>query len=801
LLQDLSYGFRVLYKNPASTAMAILSLSLGVAASTAVFSIFDALFLRSLPYPSAERLVYLHESVPSRNMSYAGISFPDLAAWRRENTTFSDLAAFRIDGFYLTGYGETVRLNVAGVTYNVARTLGIRPILGREIAPEEDRDGPPCCTPSGHRVALLTYGFWQRQFGGAPDVVGKTLQLDTLPYTVIGVLPKTAVFPVADLWVPLGHDLNSKAYVLDGIGRLNPGVRVEQGKAELARIHQNQAEVQPNNRTTRPVVTPLREYYLGSYRKVTQFLLGAASFVLLIACLNVMGLTMARSATRSREIAVRTALGAPRRRVMRQLLSESALLAGAAALVGVTLGWIALRAMLSLMPDVLPQWVDFRLDGRFVLFAVVVAVLTTLISGTAPALHASKADVWGFLAGAAPRSSLSGGGRRWLDVLVVAEIAIALVLLTTGALLVRAFHRVTSVEPGFRVDNVLTFWIDPPVLNAETRFRICQELLQRLRSTPGIESAGVTSTIPLGPGVLGHGDLKGAQFQVEGNVANAEEAVRGVGMRTVSPDYFRTLGIPLLAGRDFDERDATNTSVIMVNETFAKVYLAGADPVGKRVSYRPNQWLTVIGMVRDIRHDGLERPVSPEAFLPLSPKSFPYLTIAVRGRMETAALVSVAREAMRQTDPSIAIFDVHTMQDLLDRSLWLRRSYSWLFEVFAGIAVVMAVAGVYGVVSYAVAQRTREIGIRMALGAEPRQMMIQVLCQGLVLLTIGLALGVAASWHITRLMGSLLAGINPHDAWTYTGVIVILTLAAMAANLVPARRASLVDPLQALRAE
>jgi putative ABC transport system permease protein len=803
LLQDANCGIRMLYRNRAFTGMAALSLIVGIAASTAAFSIFDGLFLNSLPYPDADRLVYLQERAPSWPTPDLGVSYVDLYNWRKLSSSFVDMAGFLEAGADLTGLGATARANIAYVTYNLPHTLGIHPILGREFLREEEEGhyDLPWKPGSSHHVTLLTYGVWQRWFGSARDVLGKTVHLDNIPYTVVGVLPPEAVYPAdADVWVPLAYDVTAPGYAMEAIGRLRHGVTVSHAAADLARVHAHIPEARSHkSQLTFPLVTPLRQHYLGEYRTVSEMLLGAVGLLLLIACLNVSGLMMARGMARTRELAVRIALGAGRRRLTQQLLMESALLAAASAVMGMALGWAALRAMLSLMPDVLPSWVKFQLDARFLWFVVAVTVLTALLSSVAPALGALRTDARDVLADAGMKSSLSGGRGRKLNLLVIGEVAIALVLLVAGGLALEAFHRVTSRDPGFRADKVLTMAIDPPEGTSGQRFQICQELLTRLRSYPGVDIAGAIDYLPLGPGLMGRGDWVGWGIQPEGEAAERGSAA----IRTVTPGYFRAMGVSLLAGRDFDARDQVEGNArVIVNQAFARAAWPGAaDITGRRVRVQRPQWLTVIGVVHDVRHSGLEQPTRPEIFLAYSPDFWVPLTIVVRGKIDAEALAPLVRKAMRETDPSVAIFDAHTMRDTLDRSLWMRRAESWLFGAFAGIALLMAVAGIYGVVSYAVARRTREIGIRMALGAEPGQVVGQVLREGMLLVGIGLALGLAVAWYFTRLMGSLLAGLNPHEPRAYAAVILVLTSAALAANLLPARRAASVDPSKALRSD
>jgi predicted permease len=804
LFLDARYAIRLLRKDAAFATLAVLSLALGIASCTAVFSIFNGLFLRSLPYPNAERLVHLQEAVPSRNIGYRPIALMDLHAWEASGA-FSQIAGFHEDGSYLTGFGQAVRVNVKNVTQSLAATLGIEPILGRDFLPEEDRGGSPWFSTASHRVALLSYGLWQRHFAGAADAVGKTVRLDNLPFTVVGVLPRNAVYPAdADVWVLGAYgDANNPGYVHHGVGRLKPGVTLGQATADLMRIQKGTVAARPNNRFIDPVVASLRESYLGDYKTVSRILLGAVGFVLLIACLNVSGLTLARRTARAHEFAIRSALGAGRGTLIRQLLAEGLLLACAGAVAGASLGWVAVRVMLSFIPGVLPSWVDFGVDQHFLWFALAVTGIVTILSTLTPAFELSKIGTGASLTSGGPRSSPCGRTRHGMNLLVAGEIAAALVLLTGGALVLKAFYRVASVAPGFQPDSALTFSVDPPgVTNdpdyARRRVRYAEDLLSRLRSTPGIEAAGMTDGLPLSATrVLITSNIP---LQAEGAPPPDPSApLLLVAGRRVTPGYFRALGVPLLDGRDFDEHDAVGAAI--VNETLARRYWpSGGSMIGKRLLQPAAKlWFTVVGVVADVRDDGLEQPVRPQIFGPYPAAIVSYLNIVARGRLDSASLVASAREAARQADPDVAIFDVQTMRDLLDRSLGERRAYTWLFGVFAAIALVIAVAGTYGVVSYAVTQRTREIGIRMALGAQPRQVIREVLRGGLTLVGAGAVIGLAGAWFAARLMTSLLAGVSAHDPQAYLSVIAVLVVAGLLATFFPARRAASVDPVQALK--
>jgi putative ABC transport system permease protein len=795
---EIKLAIRALARKPGFSLSVIAMFALGIAANTAIFSIFNGLFLSSLPYPEPQRLVFLNEAAPRWNLTVVGISNLDFYTWHAQAQSFDSMAAWDDTSFNLSGFGDAIRVKAVKVTYDLAATLGIKPILGRDILPEEDRK-------DGRKVVLLSFGLWERKFGGAPDVLGKILQLDNQPYTIIGVLPRTAVFPdQAELWIPLAVDPTAAgSYYLGAVGRLKAGVTMDQARADLTRVHKAMIPTQKVNEVTFPTAIPLREHDLGDYRLVTQVLLGAVAFVLLIACVNVAGLMMARGSGRAREVAIRAALGAGRRALMQQLLAESLLLAAVGGVAGVGLGWLALQSMLSLMPNVLPGWVDFHLDLRFVLFALVVIGAAAVLSGLAPALESSKVDVRGFLADAAPKTSLSVTRRRSMNALVVGEIALALVLLASAGLLVKAFQNVLSVNPGFRAQNVLTFHVDlseAKYAKAEQRTHFYDELLARLRSAPGVESAGSVSHAPLD----GH---TGSFYMVEGERPlgpNDQDPV--VSTFSVFPGYFQAMGIAMQSGRDFDDHDGDKdrgTLAAIVSETFARRYWPAGGAIGKHVDLREDKphWMTVVGVAHDTKNYGLDQEARPAVYMPFRQRPQSSMTIAVHGSIDPRSLISTSREIVRQLDPDLALSDIRTMQERLERSLWARRTYSWLFGVFAGLALMLAVAGIYGVVSYTVTQRTREIGIRMALGAKPEQVLGRVLGEGMLLVAIGVAIGLIGAAFVTRLLQSLLAGVSPHDPWAFVAVSLVLGGAALAANLLPARRAASVDPVHALRFE
>ncbi len=792
-------ALRVLARRPGFSLAVVAIFALGIAANVAIFSVFNGLFLSALPYPEPTRLLYLNESAPQWNFPKdVGIAYPDFVQWRAQNRGFASMAIWTSSSANLSGFGETVRVDTAEVSYDLAATLGIRPILGRDFLPEEDRKG-------ARKVALLSYGLWQRKFAGSADVAGQILRLDDEPYTIIGVLPKSAVFPdQAQVWTPLALDPDdpNHGWYLDGVGRLKAGVSAEQAVADLMRIHKAMIPKRDVNSITSPTAIPLRDEYLGDYRVVTQALLGAVGFVLLIACVNVAGLMMARGTSRAREVAIRAALGAGKARLIRQLLGESLLLAAAGGIAGIGLGWIALQALLRMMPDTLPAWVNFHIDIRFAAFALVLTGAAAIIAGLGPAFESSKVDVRGFLADAAPKSSLSGARRRAMNTLVVGEIALALILLASAGLVWKAFAKVLSVDPGFRPGNVLTFALDLPDAKYPKRdqqLHFYENLLEQFRAIPGVDSASLSSLVPLG-------SHNGNFFQAEREPPLAQGQQDPVILKmAIFPGYFRTMGVELKAGHDFTDHDGDSpgTQAVIVSEGFVKLHWPKADPIGKRVSYRGTkpQWMRVIGVARDTRHYGLDKDPRPELYIPYRQQPGSSMNLVLHSSVDATSLISVSREVVRRADPDLAMFSIRTMQERLERSLWARRTYSWLFGVFAALALALAVAGIYGVVSYTVTQRTREIGIRMALGANPSQVLRGVIRDGMLLAGIGTALGIIGALAATRLLESLLAGVSPHDPWAFIAVSIGLGLATLAANFIPARRAAAVDPMRALHFE
>jgi predicted permease len=795
--RDLKFALRILARQPGFSLMVIGMLGLGIAGASAIFSLYNGLFLAPLPFPEAERLVDLDEVAPKWNLEFVGIAYQDFHVWRSQNRTFEGMAVWDDESFNLSGLERPERVEGARVTHDLLAVLRIRPALGRGFLAEEDR-------PGGAKVALIGYGLWQRIFGGKQDVLGQKLQLNSESYTVVGVLPLEAVLPArAELWIPLALSTEEfRGWYLNGVGRLKADASIGQARDDLTRIHRGMIETRQVNEITSPKLLPLRERYLGNLRLVTMVLLAAVAVVLLIACVNIAGLMLARGAVRTRELGIRAALGASRGRLVRQLLTESLVLSVAGGVLGVALGSAALKSLITIMPDQLPRWVRFSLDTRFLLFSIGVSVAAAVLFGLWPALEASRVDVRGALHDASARTSASAGRRRSLNALVVGEVALAVVLLVGAGLLIQAFVRLQKVDPGFRPQGVLMYRVSLPEAKygkPEQRRAFFQHLVARHRAMPGVEAAAAISAPPLG----GHW---GNFFDIENappSRPNEQDPV--VLVRIATPGYFRAMGVTLLGGRDFTEADGRTegSQGAIVNESFAKRFFPDTDPLGKRIRFRGsrNPWMTVLGLAKDVKHYGVDQEMRPGVYVPHTQNASSGMSIVARTSVEPLSLVAASRDILRAMDPEIPMFQITTMARRLEESLWVRRAYSWLLAVFAGVALLLAIGGTYGVISYTVSSRTNEIGIRMALGAQPGQLLREVLGQGMLLAVLGLVLGLAGAFWSARLMESLLFGSSARDPLTYGAVSLILFLAALAANFLPARRAAAIDPMTALRFE
>ncbi len=802
LLQDLRYALRMLAKSPGFMAVAAITLALGIGANTAIFSVVNAVLLRPLPYRDPSRLVLMNES--SKQLPDMSVSYPNYLDWRDRSRSFERIAAVQPAQYTLSGVERPERLGGWNVTADFFPTLGVTPVVGRGLTQQDDRPGAP-------PVALLTYGLWQRRFGGDPSVVGRALTLSGRSVAVIGVLPASFRFYYgdADLFLPLGldadrlkdRDEHPGIYV---VARLRPGATAQTAFADMDAIARGLEKEHPeSNSGNRVAVKLLQDDVVSILRPVLVVLAGAVGFVLLIACANVANLLLARASTREKEIAIRRALGASRRRVLLQVLTESALLSLFGGGLGLLLAdWLS-DVLLSLVPAGLPRLDEVRLDGTVLGFTLALSLLTGLVFGIAPAWQASRSDVLEPLKETARGSSSGRGQQRFRSVLVVSEVALALVLLAGAGLMARSFERLQEVRPGFRPGNVLSAQLVLPELKYKTKAEInsfADRLVARVEALPGVEAAGTVNPLPL--------TQEGWQtdYQIEGRSIPARGEAPNSDYHVVSGAYFRAMGIPLVRGRLFDDSDREDTTpVVLVNETLARRWWPTGDAVGKRMRTgsvdQAGPWMTVVGVVGDVRQYGLDQEQKTQFYRPERQVALHPMSLVLRAQGDPEALASALRGAVQSIDPDQPIYNVRSMDSLLATTLAPRRLSLLLLATFAATALLLAGVGIYGVLAYSVTQRTHEIGIRMALGARRADVLVMVLRQGLRLVLAGAALGVAAAFGLTRLMTSLLFGVSPTDPATLGAVCLVLVGVALLACFVPARRASGVDPMIALRCE
>ncbi len=802
-ITDLRYAVRSFARQKGSTAVILATLTLAVAANTAVFTLLDGLFLRPFPFDDPNRLAYLNEQAPKWNLEYTGINYGDFYLWRQNAHAFESMALIDEESVNLAQGGTADRVDGARVTHDLPAVLRIKPVLGRFFSPEEDK-------PKGPDVVVIGYGMWRSRFAGARDVVGRTMRINSKPHTIIGVMPAEAEFPGnVQLWLPLAGDPNLpyQSYGYEGIARLKPGVTIEQARQDLVAAHR---AVYAAQRDTSHVVSPriqfLRDRYVADFKTIGTALGAGGVLVLLIACANVAGAMLARAIFRKREIGIRMALGANASRLTRQLLTESLALAAMAGVAGTWLGWWGLRALLASVPDQLPRWVHVGADARVLLFSVAIVAVTAVLFGLIPALEVRRQDVSSVIGTNGTRTTGSVPQRRVLDSLVVVEIALAAVLLVGGALLVRAFSNLRDVDPGFRVDNVATFRVSLPhtnYSNGEKQKAFYQAVLDRLNAIPGVTGAGAITCPPLSC-------HWGSFYSAEGGAPPGPNGTDPVVLtRIASPGYFSAMGIKIRHGRFFTGNEGVDhkARVVVVNESFAKRMWPGVnDPTGKRISYRGDtsagRWFTVLGVSKDDRHYGLAVPMRPGLYFPMaaidSTDDYGSFAFAVHTAGEPSLIFPPMRSVMRELDPDLPMYQTRTMRGALSASLATRRAIAAALSTFATIALMLAVGGIYAVLSYVVGHRRREIGIRMALGAQRAQVLRMVVRQGLKLVIGGLFVGIPLSVAAMRVLSSLLIGVSPKDPLTYIVVAAILTLTGLGAAFVPARRAAGVDPTVAL---
>jgi putative ABC transport system permease protein len=806
LLQDVRYGLRRSLSTPLVTAAVVVSLALAIGANSAIFGAIHALLLRPFPFESPERLVRLYGTHAERGWQDLSLSYPNFVDYRDDSQTLEDVAAYDVKGYTLTGIDRPERVAVLEVTSNLLSVLGLRPALGRGFVAGEDSPN------SGDRVVLLTYSMWQSRFGGAPDVVGRTLRLNGVAHTVVGVLPRRVTFPTDDivLWTPLRHDestWNRYSGGLAVIGRLAPGVSLGEASAEIETIAARlTAEYPRANAEFGARLIGLAEDRYGPDLRLTMYaLMAAVALLLLIACINVANLLLARAVTRRREIAVRAALGAGRARVVALLLSESLVLA----LVGGGLGLIAAVGGMELLRGAAPQNVpridQIRLDPLITGFTGLVALATGLLFGLVPALQAARTDISTSLREGDRGGSAGVRGQRAQRVLVVAQVALVLVVLTGTGLMARSLLSLLSVDPGFESEGrtALTVSLTPEYDSWQKAATYREAALERLRALPGVISAGAVRDLPL----KSENNLWDISIEGRPTEDSGERLITGANI--ASPGYFRTLGIPLLQGRTFDEGDRAGAPLVtVVSAAMADQYWPGEDALGKRIALPWNRssgspaWRTIVGVVGDVRHTGLREAGRPEMYLPFAQVTWPRrMTFVLRATGDLGATVPAARSALWSVDDDQAVYGATTLEDVVVDALGTSRSVAWLLGIFGAVALLLASVGVFGLVANAVAQRRRELGIRAALGAASDRLFAMILAQGMRPVAVGLVIGLAAAFYLSRLIATLLFAIEPLDPVTFLTAPSVLVAVALLAIWWPARRAARLDPLETLRAE
>jgi putative ABC transport system permease protein len=806
LWHDLRYGLRMLVKNPGFTTVAVIVLALGIGANTAIFSAVNAVLLRSLPYHDPDQLVVPASTNYGRGSDRVNVSYGDFADWKREQV-FAHVAVFQTFTYDLTGTGEPDRAQASAVSADYFAVMGAAPLLGRALLPEEHK-------PGGTRVAVLSHGLWQRRFGSDPHLIGQTIKLNGAPFTVVGVMPPSSTYPDSvELWVPMAFSednppqdlLRRDNFIWQAVARLKPGVSVEQTQTHLQTIAQRIERDHPVVRKGWSVrLVPLQEWIVGTQlRQALLVLLGAVGFVLLIGCANVANLLLARAAVRQREMAIRMSLGAGRLRLVRQLFTESLLLACLGGIAGLLLAKWGARLLITFAPSNIPRLNEMGMDSLVLGFVLGVSAFTAVVFGIVPSLQATKTNL---------SESLKEGGRsatgglrsgRTRSLLVVAEVALSLVLLIGAGLMIRSFIRLQQVDPGFKVDHLLTLDLNAP----RSRYRdnpqvlsFYQGLTDRLKALPGVQAACVSSALPLGGG----GFYLGRVFLIEGHPEPPAGPDFSAQWDVISPDYFSTLGVGLLKGRFFSERDtAESTPVIIINETMARRMFPNENPLGKRIrSWRDENLLReIVGVVRDVRYFGRDDQLRGLVYIPHTQNTWRSMTLTVRTAGDPTGMVEAVRNGVWAADKDLAIANIRTMQRIMDDSVARQRFSMLLLSLFAIVALMLAAVGIYGVMSYAVAQRTHEIGVRMALGAERRDILRLVVGRGLALVVAGVGLGLTGAFALTRLMSNLLFAVSARDPMTFAALPLLLAVVALIACYLPARRATKVDPMIALRYE
>jgi len=810
LWQDLRYGIRMLLKAPSVSIVATIALALGIGANTAIFSVVNAVLLRPLPFAHSESLMNVWETDSIRGSKRGSASYPNFVDWRDQNHVFEHLSSYHTNDFILTGRGDSARLQGAVINADMFPILQVSPVIGRGFLPDEDK-------PSENgRVVILSQDLFQRRFNADPNVIGQSIVLDAKPYTIVGVMPRAFQFPVqndpVELWTTVAVDREGEdpitdergAHYMNVIGRLKPGVTKEQAQAEMTQIGARLEQQYPDKNLHRSIgVEPTLEALVGDIRPTLLILLGAVGCVLLIACANVANLLLARAMTRHKEMAIRAALGASRMRVIRQLLTESVVLSLAGGALGLVLAIWWSDLLVALGKQSIPRALQVGLDWRVLIFTLGVSVLTGVVFGLVPALHSSKTELTESLKEGG-RSGGEGARRNGVrGVLVVTELAIAVILLVGAGLLIQSLWRLRNVSPGFESQNLLTFAVGIPDVKYPTEKQdpFYRDLVTRVQALPGVRSASSIIPLPLS------GDMFRISFAIDGRpVAKGDQP--SADFFAVSDDYFKTMGIPLVSGRVFTQRDSVNApGTIIINQEFARQYFPGENPIGKRLkpgistTEKEADWREIVGVVGDVRNRNLSSELRAGYFVPQAQVPFNQMSIVVRTTGDPKALITAVQNEVHSMDRELPVFNVKTMDEYISATVAAPRFNATLLVIFASVALVLTIVGLYGVMSYTVAQRTNEIGIRMALGAQRGDVLRLIVSQGFKLVLLGLGIGLAGAFALTRVISSLLFGVTTKDPITFAAVTTLLTVVALLACYIPARRATRLDPLSALRYE
>jgi putative ABC transport system permease protein len=801
MFQDLRYGMRMLLKHPGFTCMVVLTLAVGIGANTALFSIINALLLRPLPFPQPERLVQVWEVARQSGNQKFPVALPNLVDWRRESRSIAHIAAYLPVGFSMSDHDQPEHISVLSVTTDYFKVIGVAPMLGRDLREEDGQ-------PNAPRTAILSHGFWRQRFAADPQVVGRSIRLNSEHCAVIGVMPKGFAFPNAEtaVWTPMRGNLSTAPRELHGyqaVARLKPGVALQQAQTEMEAIARRLEEQYPvTNANVGVRLVSLQQELVEAEQPRLLLLFGALLTVLLITCANLAGLLSARAAARKKEPAIRAALGAGRGRLARQMLTESALMALPAGILGVLVANLGVKALLAIYPLSPASWTEFSVDGAALLFTLIVSLFVGVGFGLAPALQFSRASL-GEVLKEGGRGTAGRATERLRGVLVTAQIALALVLLTANGLLLRSLRQLQQVNPGFNPEQLLTVQLALPRAKYpgdEQQARFFEQVLAQVTTLPDIKASAVTSEAPF------LGENSAGSFQIIGRPPLSKGETRDANRRTVSADYFQTLGLRLIRGRRFDQRDSAQAArVVIINEAMARKFWPGADPLGQRITFNSQTQYEIIGLVSNVKHSKLQEEDEPEAYTHYLQVPSRTMDLAVRANFSfdhvPATLTNGLRRAVAAVDPEQAIHNLATMEQRLSHSIAPQRFVALLLSLFATLALIQAVIGIYGVMSYVVTQRKRELGVRIALGASAADVISLVVRQGLKPTLIGTALGLAAAFSLTRLLREMLFGIRPVDPLTFVTVTLLLTCVSLAACFLPARRATKVDPMNVLRSE